>query len=330
MKFSIIIPVYNVKPYLKECMDSILNQTYKDYEVILVDDGSTDGSGKLCDEYAVLENIRCIHQTNQGLSEARNHGIAAAKGEYLMFVDSDDYLLREDVLTLLSQRADGCDIVTFGWREIPDGKGPEEGRSGRTTGCDFQKTYPTGEDYLAVTLKQARLLEWYAVKMLYRRAFWMKESFSFPAGRKFEDLALTPRVVASAQRVNVVREELYGYRKSRIGSITQVAGIAGEKDKLQSTKENIQWAQGNEKLGAECKGLLCDNLSCSYYSALIDASMLGNDDRRQLIDALKEEQWICDYTLYDPQKSVAKMLKMFGYSFVVWMLGVRRQLRQRK
>lgn len=93
MKLSIIVPVYNVKNYLSDCLDSILNQTYRDFEMILVDDGSTDGSGELCDQYAAQdERISVIHQKNQGLSVTRNHGIARAKGEYLMFVDSDDYL----------------------------------------------------------------------------------------------------------------------------------------------------------------------------------------------------------------------------------------------
>ena len=92
-KISIIVPVYNVKEYLDECIQSILNQTHKNIELILIDDGSCDGSGKICDKYASSDiRIRVIHKHNEGVSKARNEGINIAKGDYLAFVDADDYL----------------------------------------------------------------------------------------------------------------------------------------------------------------------------------------------------------------------------------------------
>lgn len=93
---SIIVPVYNVEDYLKACLDSIINQTYKNLEIILIDDGSTDNSGKICDEYAGKDNrIKVIHKPNGGLSDARNAGLEIAKGEYIGFVDSDDYITED-------------------------------------------------------------------------------------------------------------------------------------------------------------------------------------------------------------------------------------------
>lgn len=92
---SIIVPVYNVEEYLSECVDSVLNQTYSDIEVILVDDGSTDQSGNICDEYAEMDSrIKVIHKKNEGVSAARNTGIETASGERIIFVDSDDCLHR--------------------------------------------------------------------------------------------------------------------------------------------------------------------------------------------------------------------------------------------
>lgn len=102
---SVIVPVYNVKPYLEECMNSILNQTYKNFEVILVDDGSTDGSGEMCDEYAEKYSfIKVIHQENLGPSGARNAGVDISEGRYISFVDSDD-IVAEDYLKILYENA---------------------------------------------------------------------------------------------------------------------------------------------------------------------------------------------------------------------------------
>ena len=90
---SIIVPVYNVEEYLKECIDSIINQTYKRIEIILVDDGSTDKSGKICDDYAKIDKrIKVVHKENGGLSDARNVGISVSSGKYIAFVDSDDWV----------------------------------------------------------------------------------------------------------------------------------------------------------------------------------------------------------------------------------------------
>mgnify|MGYP001066372807 CR=1 FL=1 len=91
-QLSIIVPVYQVKDYLKECIDSIFNQTYNDWELIMIDDGSTDGSAEKCDGYA-CEKVKIIHQQNEGLSEARNRGLEIATGAYIGFIDSDDYIL---------------------------------------------------------------------------------------------------------------------------------------------------------------------------------------------------------------------------------------------
>lgn len=102
MRFSVIVPVYNVEAYLKTCVDSVIAQTYSDYELILVDDGSTDHSGALCDRLAAKTGCHVVHQENGGLGAARNTGIATARGDYLVFLDSDDFL------------SPGCPFRSFG------------------------------------------------------------------------------------------------------------------------------------------------------------------------------------------------------------------------
>lgn len=133
--FTIIIPVYNVIEYLSQCVQSVLSQDYYDYEIILVDDGSTDGSGENCDELAKHDNrIRVIHQENQGLSEARNTGIDAADGKYIIFLDSDDYWKDKKVLNKLSLRVFEThpDVLSFNF-EKTDGV-TVQGVKFRTTG----------------------------------------------------------------------------------------------------------------------------------------------------------------------------------------------------
>lgn len=129
MKFSVIVPVYNVQKYLKRCLDSVLNQTYKNYEIILIDDGSTDCSGDICDQYEKKYNdVKVIHQENQGLSAARNCGLEAAKGEWIVFVDSDDWI-EQDMLRTISEymKETDADLYGFNTRKV-DENNMEAGR----------------------------------------------------------------------------------------------------------------------------------------------------------------------------------------------------------
>ncbi|EGP5489252.1 glycosyltransferase, partial [Enterococcus faecium] len=123
-EISIIVPVYKVEPYLRKCVDSILAQTFTDFEVILVDDGSPDNSGKICDEYASKDSrVRVIHKKNGGLSSARNAGIDVARGKYLGFVDSDDYI-EKDMYELLYDNIvkEQADLSICGIYDIYAGK----------------------------------------------------------------------------------------------------------------------------------------------------------------------------------------------------------------
>ena len=121
-KVSIIIPVYNVEQYLERCLETVVNQSYKGLEIILVDDGSTDGSGKICDKYKELdERIVCIHKENGGLSSARNAGVNIATGEYFVFVDSDDWVSIRMVETLTKAlQKNNSDIVCCEFYNVSD------------------------------------------------------------------------------------------------------------------------------------------------------------------------------------------------------------------
>ena len=117
---SIIVPVYKVEPYLNKCVDSIINQTYKNIEIILVDDGSPDNCGKICDDYTKKDSrIKVIHKKNGGLSDARNYGIEASIGDYIMFVDSDDYISANMCEILLkTAKKYNADIINCNFEEV--------------------------------------------------------------------------------------------------------------------------------------------------------------------------------------------------------------------
>ena len=116
---SIIVPVYNVEKYIEECIDSLINQTYKDIEVILVDDGSTDASGEICDRYAQKDSrVKVYHNENDGPSKARNFGLDKATGEFVTFVDSDDWIESEAIELLISVIEDDIDVIFFNLREV--------------------------------------------------------------------------------------------------------------------------------------------------------------------------------------------------------------------
>lgn len=118
---SVIVPVYNIKEYLPRCVESLLSQTYEDLEVLLVNDGSADGSGTLCDEFARRDRrVRAIHKENGGLSDARNAGLDAAEGDWILFVDGDDYLVPFAVERLMEQTRPDVDFVQFSYQETED------------------------------------------------------------------------------------------------------------------------------------------------------------------------------------------------------------------
>ena len=120
---TIIVPVYNVKEYLSKCLDSILCQTYKNIELILIDDGSTDGSEKICDDYAKKDNrVVVYHQTNFGVSVSRNKGLKLANGIYITFVDADDYISKDYIIDLKKNINDSIDIVISNAKDVIDDK----------------------------------------------------------------------------------------------------------------------------------------------------------------------------------------------------------------
>lgn len=207
---SIIIPVYNVKDFLVDCLDSVINQSYKNLDIILVDDGSTDGSGIICEEYARQDKrIRVIHQVNQGLSAARNSGIEIMRGEYVYFIDSDDYIAKDTIEVLFNTikkydaeiaishiaRFSGCKPVFV--------KRPYENR---LVECETALEKMLLNDCIGHE----------AWGKLFKTNLW--QTYRFPLGKLYEDYATIYYVVAQSEKVVISEYPSYFYRV-RTGSI---------------------------------------------------------------------------------------------------------------
>lgn len=222
---SIIVPVYNVESYLKQCIDSILAQSYKNLEIILVDDGSTDRSGQICDQYAEKDSrIHVVHKANGGLSSARNAGLKICHGDYLGFVDSDDYIAPEMYKVLLDNLfREDADISAceFYWTypDHAEASGNEKAYF-IFSGKEAAKSLFVHSKTLSVSVKR---VVW---NKLYRRSVFFPEkgdNIIFPEKKFGEDNYVTPMVLYHARRVVYSGRNLYFYRQ-REGSLVHSFG----------------------------------------------------------------------------------------------------------
>lgn len=197
---SIIIPVYNVESYLVRCLKSVLNQSYKNIEVLAINDGSTDNSLLILEEMKVKdERLKIINKKNGGQASARNLGLQLAKGEYIAFVDSDDYLALEMVEKCVSKiNESNYDLIIFDFYNVNN---------------QNQKQYfKTG-----TRVDNARTVPW---NKFYHRSLW--EESVFPEGYWYEDLGIIPAIVVNAKNIAKIEEPLYYYETSRISSQTNI------------------------------------------------------------------------------------------------------------
>lgn len=241
MMISIIVPVYRVEEYIKECIDSILAQTYTDLEIILVDDGSPDNCGNICEDYSKKdERIKVIHKSNGGLSDARNAGIKAAKGEYIGFVDSDDWIEPNMYETLYKAcSTNNADIAICGfYRDYTD----------KSIACvKFNNEIITGDDAVKKLIDGSQIQD-HAWAKLYKTELW--DNIDYPVGKNYEDVRTTYKTFIRAKRVCTVNKALYHYRQ-RAGSISKAGLDSNKLEWLDAVYEQAGFLRNNDILGKE-------------------------------------------------------------------------------
>lgn len=320
MKVSVVIPVYNVKPYLERCVDSVLRQTYKDLEIILVDDGSTDGSGELCDDIATQDQrIQVIHQKNQGLSGARNTGIRHAQGDFLIFMDSDDEWLLDDGLEKLLQKSNVVtDLILFKAIDIWRGNNQTHNHD---YDVDNISLLPDAQAVFS-HLIQTQQFRTSACFLLIRRQLLAKHNILFLIGYISEDLQWSLQLWQHVSTVVVTNLEFYGYYH-REASISTTASILvyDSYDKIFT-----YWKE-------QCNKGCINTLPIRIYLANMWVSrgyafyQLKKADKPKALTILKKHSYLLKYAATPKALRVQKAVKIIGVRFTVLILGIYWRLR---
>lgn len=304
---TIVVPIYNVEKYIDRCINSILNQTYKNLEIILVDDGSPDNCGKMCDEYAQKDSrIKVVHKENGGLSDARNAGIDIAKGKYISFIDSDDYIEPEYVEILYKTISeDKSDMAISSHKVIYENGTVLEKATGEKSVLNPKQVlkrilYDEGIDLSA----WAKL---YKIELF--------QEVRYPKGRIFEDASTTYKLIDESQKVSINSKSTYNYM-IRNNSISNITFSTKKMDLITSTKEMSDYIKGKyPDLEKACNR----RLMYAYLSTLSQLAMSTKkfpDEQKILMDYIRKNK---KEILKD--KSVPKRDKLgiisttFGFNF---------------
>ncbi len=213
VKVSVIVPVYNVEKYLEKCINSLLWQTLKDIEIIFINDSSTDSSGDILEMYALSDTrIKIINQSNSGQSAARNAGILAATGEFLGFVDSDDWVDKDYFEKLYwAAKNNNCEMAVAGFKRCKNGSG------------NIRKRFKKEEIFSDINSKIAAdnlPKDNYIWNKIYNRESWIKHNFKFEEGRSFEDVAILIKIMYKLGNMVSVPNTYYHYRKRPSSTVT--------------------------------------------------------------------------------------------------------------
>ncbi len=243
-KISIIVPIYNVDKYLKRCLDSIINQTYKNIEILLIDDGSPDDCGAICDEYAKKDKrIKVIHKKNGGLSDARNYGIEASRGDYIMFIDSDDYISKNMCKILLKNALENnADIVTCNFKEIYLNNIEKVNKQSQRERINVVSNIEAIYKYF---IKNDLDMNVVWNKIYKRNLFFGENKIRFPVGKLHEDDFTVYKFYYYSNKIVIISDVLYYYFR-RENSITGNFSEKNLLDKISAVLEQYNFIKDKE------------------------------------------------------------------------------------
>ena len=311
--FSVIVPVYNVEDFLEECVNSVRNQTYRDIEIILVDDGSPDRCPDICDKFAKEdERIRVIHKKNGGSSSARNSGLDIASGEYILFLDSDDYWNKKDALNKLYSEilksSFSADIVVYQTILEYPGKVQVIDREGREVSDNFN--FLSIEEGITEMVKRD-IVPGGACTIAIKRNFLLNNELYFQKGIKSEDTEWMFRLLNCKPKFQFVNIRFYVYRKNRDGSVTNTIDYSHLIQYIRIVDESREIKFSNEQLK-------CAILSYAAYHLTILMGLSGQlNDKDQIKDIrrrTKKFKVLFEYDLHPKVRKVKKIVNIIGFN----------------
>lgn len=312
MLFSVIIPVYNVEKYLRCCVNSVKNQSFTDYELILVNDGSTDNCPEICDEYAFFdERVKVIHKNNEGLSAARNDGLKIAQGEYIVFLDSDDFFEHKDCLKLIAYKTVAKPDLIIYKTSTCDETGNDISYSNINFDFKYDKT------------EIGKMVETTIIDDGFQASAWSKcikksvlidNDITFEKGLLGEDIDWYLSVIRKVKTFELLDNYIYVYRK-RPGSITKTFGVKNLADLiwiLQKWNSILQ----NSKIDNALKHYL----GKTYTSLLIVYASVKDNEKKSYKQRIKSMSQLLKYDLNPRTKKINKFYKRFGFGLTVTVL----------
>lgn len=285
---SVIVPIYNVENYLSQCIESIIKQTYKNLEIILVDDGSPDNCGSICDEYAAKdERIHVVHKKNGGLSDARNAGMQIMSGEFLMFVDSDDWLQNDCIEILYGiQKKYMADLVIGGVQKIEDVTGNIIWSTENATPLEY--TYDSNEE----AMKDMFINGCASWARLYKKS--IHEGIWFPKGEINEDEAIVLKIMDRCEKIVKTNHVIYNYR-FRTESITSTKWNLKKLDWYEHCKNNLKYVEKKyPSLKEVAQARYISSLIWVLNNMTVDTKMYRDyieSYRRELRVVIKHSNW---------------------------------------
>lgn len=316
--FSIVIPVYNVAQYIRQCVDSVLSQDFTAFELILVDDGSPDCCPDICDEYAMRDSrVTVIHKQNGGLSDARNSGIAAAQGAYLIFIDGDDYWDGTDCLSQIREAAqDNPDVILYGARKRFDSTGRVESSRRR------YDSLPAAEGHAADLLRvlvEKDLISVSAWSKAIRTELLRQKCIAFERGLLGEDLDWSLNIMLHAKRYAIVDQDFYIYRQ-RGSSITHSLTLKNLTDKLHTI---VKWATmlNDREVEEGLRATLLKYLAKEYSNLIIVYSLVKDFRKRQHKEDVLAFAWLLEHSAARRSRVVRRMLQLLGFDCTVFLLA---------
>ncbi len=326
MKISIIIPVFNTSTYLKQCVQSILQQDFKDYEIILVNDGSTDSSANICNYYSERYNfITTIHKSNGGLSDARNKGLKCAKGDFVLFIDSDDYIEANSLSAINAsiEENENVDVIFLEAIKVySDNKKVPLG-----DGYKKEHIYKKSREEVLVHLSKLSKFPASACTKLVRRTLLVDNKIYFKKGLLSEDVDWTIRLLMYAKSFNYCPNLYYYYRQNREGSITNNRNLRNTESLLEIIRK---WSKKLETTGIQniIKKCIYAFLSYEYIMILLLYGNLNNVEKAKVKQEIKSFSWLLKRSEINKVKIVKVLYYIFGIGITSYILCTYQKLRE--